>query len=439
MPRSGLCERTPRAASRSPMIATSLIAGTLVSSYTPSARRLAAISLRTAFFAPGDADRALQRAEMTDRDLLGGLAGFSSQTRQYAPPVTGREHGWRVVRSWPAGGAHRRARHVAPRRHRPRTGRWRRPGSSRTPGRSWSTSASSATTVTGRRSRSKRPIATSLPWFGWLLALPIRWTIARRGHDPASDRPPRIGPRSWAPPDRLTPRQLSVVGLLAASSMASAFINTLFTQTVDFAADDFGIGDTGVGIAGAVVRAGIVFVLPDRRPRRPHRAARRHRRRRLRRAARRRRRRGGADVPDPRRHPDDRPAARARPRLPRRRRRRRGDAAQLAGVRDQRAGDGERTRRRESPSVSLPLADLGTGGWRLVYVVTLIWLLVAVSSGATAAGDGAFSAGTSSRRRSTAVASPCWPPSPCSATCSSPRRACSRTATSRTSAATRRR
>ena len=35
------------------MIATSSIAGTLVSSYFPSASRLAAINLSTAFFAPG--------------------------------------------------------------------------------------------------------------------------------------------------------------------------------------------------------------------------------------------------------------------------------------------------------------------------------------------------------------------------------------------------
>ena len=53
-----------------------------------------------------------------------------------------------------------------------------------------------------------------------------------------------------------------MLGLLAAASMSSAFVNTLFTQTVNFAADDFGVSDTGVGVAGSVVRAGIVLVLP---------------------------------------------------------------------------------------------------------------------------------------------------------------------------------
>ncbi|MGI9646276.1 MAG: MFS transporter, partial [Ilumatobacteraceae bacterium] len=56
--------------------------------------------------------------------------------------------------------------------------------------------------------------------------------------------------------------QVLVLGLLAAASMSAAFINTLFTQTVNFAADDFGVGDTGIGIGGAVVRAGIIVALP---------------------------------------------------------------------------------------------------------------------------------------------------------------------------------
>ena len=44
--------------------------------------------------------------------------------------------------------------------------------------------------------------------------------------------------------------------------MSSAFINTLFTQTVKFAADDFGVGNSGVSVAGSIVRAGIVLALP---------------------------------------------------------------------------------------------------------------------------------------------------------------------------------
>jgi MFS family permease len=60
----------------------------------------------------------------------------------------------------------------------------------------------------------------------------------------------------------LTSRQVLVLGLLAAASMSSAFVNTVFTQTVPFAAADFGIDNRGIGVAGSVVRAGIILSLP---------------------------------------------------------------------------------------------------------------------------------------------------------------------------------
>lgn len=96
----------------------------------------------------------------------------------------------------------------------------------------------------------------TIPWFAWLFALPVRWAIARRGtiH--------RTAPPWWAPPDQIDARQGLVLGLLAAASMSSAFTNTLFTQTAQFAADDFGVGDTGFGNAMSIVRAGIVIALP---------------------------------------------------------------------------------------------------------------------------------------------------------------------------------
>lgn len=61
---------------------------------------------------------------------------------------------------------------------------------------------------------------------------------------------------------------------MALASMSSAFVNTLFTQTVAYAADEFGIGNSGQGIGAAIVRWGIVICLPivaiaDRRGRRP--------------------------------------------------------------------------------------------------------------------------------------------------------------------------
>ena len=102
-----------------------------------------------------------------------------------------------------------------------------------------------------------------VPWFGWLFALPIRSAIARRGHPATAPHRPASGRQpAWAPPDRLDSRHVLVLGLLAAASMSSAFVNTLFTQTVNFAADDFGISESGQGVAGVIVRCGIVLVLP---------------------------------------------------------------------------------------------------------------------------------------------------------------------------------
>ena len=80
---------------------------------------------------------------------------------------------------------------------------------------------------------------------------------------------------TWAlPSDQLTPRQRHIVLLMALASMSAAFTNTLFTQTVAFAADEFGITTSGQGIGAAIVRWGIVICLPlvvlaDRRGRRP--------------------------------------------------------------------------------------------------------------------------------------------------------------------------
>ena len=92
----------------------------------------------------------------------------------------------------------------------------------------------------------------TVPWFGWLFRWPVARVLARKGSSNSW----------WAPPDRLDATQLLVVGLLAAASMSAAFVNTLFTQTVNFAADDFGASDTAIGVAGAVVRGGIVLAIP---------------------------------------------------------------------------------------------------------------------------------------------------------------------------------
>lgn len=93
-----------------------------------------------------------------------------------------------------------------------------------------------------------------IPWFGWLFALPLRNTLRHR--------PPQASRPWWSPPDRLSPRHVATLGLLAAASMSAAFTNTLFTQTASFAADGFGIDERGQGLGGVIVRLGVVIAIP---------------------------------------------------------------------------------------------------------------------------------------------------------------------------------
>ena len=63
-------------------------------------------------------------------------------------------------------------------------------------------------------------------------------------------------------PDALSGRQKKILLLLALASLTSAYVNTLFTQTVAFAADEFDVSESTQGIAAAIVRWGIVISLP---------------------------------------------------------------------------------------------------------------------------------------------------------------------------------
>ncbi len=103
----------------------------------------------------------------------------------------------------------------------------------------------------------------AVPYFGWLFLLPFKRALAR----PGTDRAPW-----WAPPARLDARAASVLGTLALLTVASGYLNTLFTQTIPFAGDEFGAGNSALGVAGSVVRVGglvalFVMIQADRRGR----------------------------------------------------------------------------------------------------------------------------------------------------------------------------
>jgi MFS family permease len=109
--------------------------------------------------------------------------------------------------------------------------------------------------------------ALAVPWFGMLFT-PLAARSLRQV-------PPALPGKQpwWAPPDRLDQRAATSLGLLCAISLAVGYLNTLFTQTVAFAADEFGVGTGAQGVAGTVVRCGIVLsvgltFLADKRGRR---------------------------------------------------------------------------------------------------------------------------------------------------------------------------
>ncbi|MGA0035177.1 MAG: MFS transporter [Ilumatobacteraceae bacterium] len=216
-----------------------------------------------------------------------------------------------------------------------------------------------------------------IPWFGWVFFLPILLFVRRSGAPPTSTHQSATSLPWWAPTDRLNARQVKILGLLAAAAMSSAFTNTVFTQTVTFAADDFGVGNTGVGIAGALVRAGILITIPlaiagDRIGRRkvvvamawaaPLVTA------------------AGALAPNfpllVATQSIGRPlglaldfliAVIAAEEMPR------GSRAYAVAIMAMASGLGAGV-----AVMALPLTDLGPSGWRWVFAITLVWLVIAV-------------------------------------------------------------
>ncbi len=113
-------------------------------------------------------------------------------------------------------------------------------------------------TVEGDRLTVATDYALGIPYFGWLVALPFRRTLAR---PPA---PEGEGGRQpwWAPPDRLDHRGAAVLATLAAATLMSGYLGTLITQTITYVADDFGLDTTHrQSLVLAFLRTGIVIAL----------------------------------------------------------------------------------------------------------------------------------------------------------------------------------
>jgi MFS family permease len=124
-------------------------------------------------------------------------------------------------------------------------------------------------TVTGRPDglvhiRSEADFRLAVPYFGPLLALPVRRALRVAG-----------APSPWwGPADLLDARAATVLATLAAASIVAGFLGTSITQTITYAAEGFGIvGDRAQGTALAIVRLAMLLALAlvataDRRGRR---------------------------------------------------------------------------------------------------------------------------------------------------------------------------
>jgi putative MFS transporter len=92
----------------------------------------------------------------------------------------------------------------------------------------------------------------SAPFWG-LVFVPL-YRMAFRRPDP--------GRPWWAPPERLDARGGRVVALLLSISIVGGYLGTVLTQTATFAADEFGLSTSGQSWLLASVRLSIVLVIP---------------------------------------------------------------------------------------------------------------------------------------------------------------------------------
>ena len=92
----------------------------------------------------------------------------------------------------------------------------------------------------------------AVPVWAWLFHFPVRSALRRRQDAYGY---------WWAPPDRLDARIATVLGLLCTVQVVDGYLGTVLTQTLTFAADEFGHGNTAQGNVLAAVRVGVLIAL----------------------------------------------------------------------------------------------------------------------------------------------------------------------------------
>lgn len=106
--------------------------------------------------------------------------------------------------------------------------------------------------------------------FSWRLSIPF-WGIFFSFL--ISKALPKRSKPWWSPPDRLNERSARVLGILACIQVIDGYLGSVITQTITFAADEFDHSSSQQGITLAVIRVGIlislgVLVIADKKGRR---------------------------------------------------------------------------------------------------------------------------------------------------------------------------
>lgn len=118
------------------------------------------------------------------------------------------------------------------------------------------------------RARQVVGLEVGLPWWSWLLALPLRRSLSRWPPPTTTAAMPW-----WAPPDRLGRRPACVMATLAALVAVQGFMAGLLPETLSYAGSEMHFGTFGQGIVfGAVelstLPALLALAAADRRGRR---------------------------------------------------------------------------------------------------------------------------------------------------------------------------
>ena len=110
-------------------------------------------------------------------------------------------------------------------------------------------------------------LTVDLPWWSWLVALPLRASLSKVGSGESQRMP------WWAPPQRLDRRAAVVVATLGAVVAVQGFLAGLLPETLTYAASQMHAGTLAQGVVfGAVALSSLpalaALVLADRRGRR---------------------------------------------------------------------------------------------------------------------------------------------------------------------------